>query len=165
MLKNTRVKEGFRKRKYPSNRKSREPVIYQHVDDPAGRVWIIFVCLIGEALLGFGNAHLIDRKFKEAGLTKEALRATVDLRLPDYPLYYEEKAKRPINDNIYYQRFHKKEVYTNGPTGKGGTPGQSREHYTVSDKLRPVFPQVVEAFMSGKTLTLEKMMELGEPTS
>lgn len=160
MRSNVKIEEGFKKRRYPE-RKKRSPIFYQHVLDPVGRVWCIYVLLMAEELMAYTEGHMFDRQFKRAGLTRDLLHARVLERVPAYEDYYLMKTGNPLTPNITYDRWHKKSAYANGEKGKGGIPSQSHEHYSRSEKLRPLVPAVEEAFRSGRTLTLEEMRKLG----
>jgi hypothetical protein len=158
---NRGVEEGFRRIKYPDTRKGRAPLNYSHVNDPIGRVWLLFILFECEKMTAHSDANIIDRDHKGAGISKDALKRAIDLRCPSYPDYYLEKTGRTLRANIYYLRWYNKVPYTNGKKGKGGTPAQSREHYTASSNLRPLVPTVEAVFRSGEILTLEKMKKLG----
>jgi hypothetical protein len=161
MLRNVGVTDGFRRKKY-SARKRREPLRYAHVHDPVGRTFLLYVSFMGEQLVG-GHVDGVNmtRRFKEAGITDKVLHAAVVAKLPAYPAYYAEKAGRELTPNTTMQRWRMKATYTNGKAGQGGTPAQSREHYTASPRLRPYVARVEAAFRSGAVLTLEQMRELG----
>lgn len=161
MKSNTGVKEGFKPRKQKP-RKSRESLIYQHYLDPVGRTWLIITCLTAEQMMEGSEAYLFDRKFRDAGLRDKTLKQRVDAICPQYPGYYFEQTEgNELTANIYYDRAHKKCLYTNGPKGKGGIPARSNEHYTRSKWLRPCVPAVEQAFRRGDPLTLDEMRVMG----
>jgi hypothetical protein len=163
MRSNAKVKEGYHRRAYPENRLSRGPVTYQHINDPAGRTFLIYVQMVGDQLTEGTSAYIFDRDFVGAGLGKQKLFDAVVARLPFYPTYYRQVSGRDLTPLIVYKRWHNKVVYTNGKTGTKGQnkPAQSREHYSSSERLRRCVPAVEEAFRRGGRLTLQQMRELG----
>lgn len=163
MLRNTEVKEGFRRSKYPETRKPRKPIKYQHISDPAGRTFLLIVAFTGEEMTGHSPAHIIDRNFKAAGLNANRLFETVTRLAPDYVAYYAKKSGRVLTKDVVYDRWHKKAAYSNGPTGTRGQsrPAPSHEHYLYSKRLRACVPKVEAAFRAGVPLTLAQMQELG----
>jgi hypothetical protein len=163
MRNNTGVTDGYAPRAYPTDRKPREAVRVQHINTPEGRVFLIYVTMIGDALLGGTDAHLMTRQFKENGLIADELFREVNARLPEYASLYRQLTGKPLTKQICYNRWYMKSVYTNGPKGTHGKgrPGQSPEHYTKSKRLRPCVPDVEAAFRAGKPITLLDMAKLG----
>lgn len=162
MLKNTGIEDNFKQRPLTQPRKKRAPLKYKHVLCPEGRAFILFVQFTVEQFLQGDKACMFTRKFKEAGLSPSAVHAYVRQRIQDYPAFYEEHSGRKLTDNIVKDRMHKGCLYTNGASGVGGKGAQGPEHYTRSDRLRPLVSKFEAWFRSGKKANLRKMAKLGE---
>ena len=168
MKANVKVQDNFRKRDYPNIRKSRKPLTYQHVDDPIGRCWLCILLIKAEELVSGADKHLLfERKFKQAGITRQKLYEISQNFCPEYAAYYARHAERPLTPKICYERWHKKAVYKNGPKGEGGNPTPSAEFYTdIKSGLRACFPLVANALMTKRSsqFSLIEMRRLGTPT-
>lgn len=162
------VRDGFKPRKTSDKpRKPRAPLKYQHIDDPAGRTFLLVNSMVAARIVGGWDVMktlLITRKFAKARLTAKRLHDEVVAHLPDYPGHYEKLAGRKFSPNVCYHRAHKKELYTNSKTGKGAGEGAcSRESIFRSPVLRARFENVERRLGEGSVaIPLQDMVELGK---